>query len=170
MMICPLQASPCWHPLCWCLPGWAFSRRHCTRSTGNTPGKRSSTMLVESLFLWGHTQSQTALGGSNISVSDVFSASLQHCLPLPGFLLLFTDIYNHGALFSQTGESRRRCFALFFGVPAWCFSAPQLPSPFLWSASLCPSCGSTCWATPSPSILSTTLKLYQVYFHTVECR
>ncbi|TWW75878.1 UDP-xylose and UDP-N-acetylglucosamine transporter [Takifugu flavidus] len=25
-----------------------------------------------------------------------------HCLPLPGFLLLFSDIYNHGVLFSQT--------------------------------------------------------------------
>uniref|UniRef100_H2V215 Solute carrier family 35 member B4 n=1 Tax=Takifugu rubripes TaxID=31033 RepID=H2V215_TAKRU len=25
-----------------------------------------------------------------------------HCLPLPGFLLLLSDIYNHGVLFSQT--------------------------------------------------------------------
>lgn len=29
----------------------------------------------------------------------------QHCLPLPGFLLLSTDIYNHCIYFSQSSES-----------------------------------------------------------------
>lgn len=28
----------------------------------------------------------------------------QHCLPLPGFLLLSTDIYNHCVLFNQSSE------------------------------------------------------------------
>lgn len=57
-------------------------------------------------------------GGSNTSLNKVdlmvsLSLSLQHCLPLPGFLLLYSDIYNHGVLFSQTSETCRRYFALF---------------------------------------------------------
>lgn len=30
--------------------------------------------------------------------------SVQHCLPLPGFLLLSTNIYNHAVYFSQSSE------------------------------------------------------------------
>lgn len=43
----PPKALPCWHSLCWCLPGWAFFKRHCIRNMGNMPRKLSSTMLVD---------------------------------------------------------------------------------------------------------------------------
>lgn len=36
-----------------------------------------------------------------------FLIPAQHCLPLPGFLLLSTDIYNHCVYFSQSSESLR---------------------------------------------------------------
>ncbi|CAG08684.1 unnamed protein product [Tetraodon nigroviridis] len=51
-----------------------------------------------------------------------------HCLPLPGFLLLFGDIYNHGVLFSQTSASPLDLFALFFFkfLMPFCPSAPVL--------------------------------------------
>lgn len=41
---------------------------------------------------------------------------LQHCLPLPGFLLLSTNIYNHCVLFSQSSECRQFILGVFFRV------------------------------------------------------
>lgn len=40
------QASPCWPLHCWCLRGWAFSRRRSTSSMGSTPRRRSSITWV----------------------------------------------------------------------------------------------------------------------------
>uniref|UniRef100_A0AAX7SSV9 Solute carrier family 35 member B4 n=1 Tax=Astatotilapia calliptera TaxID=8154 RepID=A0AAX7SSV9_ASTCA len=39
-----------------------------------------------------------------------------HCLPLPGFLLLSTNIYNHCVLFSQSSECRQFILGVFFRV------------------------------------------------------
>lgn len=41
---------------------------------------------------------------AHASKSKKLCLCFQHCLPLPGFLLLSTDIYNHGVLFSQSSE------------------------------------------------------------------
>lgn len=38
----------------------------------------------------------------HLSELDCVCLSSQHCLPLPGFLLLSTDIYNHCVYFSQS--------------------------------------------------------------------
>lgn len=41
---------------------------------------------------------------------------LQHCLPLPGFLLLSTNIYSHCILFSQSSECHQFILGVFFRV------------------------------------------------------
>lgn len=110
-------------------------------------GKHSKEALfynVSRLFYFfvEHTPKVKQLwGGSNISPPDVFSASLQHCLPLPGFLLLFTDIYSHSVLFSQSSESHLPCLFVFFltsRLMLLCSSAPVvvpvlgLSVPVMW--------------------------------------
>lgn len=63
---------------------------------------------------------------------------LQHCLPLPGFLLLSTDIYNYCNHFSQSSE----CFEPF----RWAFGLDYIRCNWWWlfpDSSCTRSCGGT---------------------------
>nr|XP_021386583.1 UDP-xylose and UDP-N-acetylglucosamine transporter isoform X1 [Lonchura striata domestica] len=53
-----------------------------------------------------------------------------HALPLPGFLLLAPNIYQHAVLFSQSGE---------------CWAAPGPSQPLEKSSGKFPSCSGACW-------------------------
>lgn len=52
----------------------------------------------------------------NMKLLDIVCLS-QHCLPLPGFLLLSTDIYNHCVYFSQSSEFH----SFIYKVRGWKF-------------------------------------------------
>lgn len=96
-----VQVSACWLLPCWCLQEWVYSRKCCTNNMENTPRRPSSTMwvfFILAVAFWKQSES------SETQIFHFFGAS-QHCLPLPGFLLLSTDIYNHCVYFSQSSES-----------------------------------------------------------------
>lgn len=112
-VVVPVQASPCWLSLCWCQQEWAYSRKCSTSSMENTPRRLSSTMWVVFFSPLGSnipeaatlvSQPERKLNYRSRLVLN-FRIPTQHCLPLPGFLLLSTDIYNHCVYFSQSSES-----------------------------------------------------------------
>lgn len=83
MRVCVFfQALPCWRSLCWCLPGWASFRRLCTRNTGNTPRKRSSTTWAGSFISLLSTQPKSnSSGGLKHHSTRCFLCSTAYLCP-----------------------------------------------------------------------------------------
>lgn len=123
----------------------------------NTPRRPSSTMSV--CFLSSNILKEATVRviARELNIFYFFVMS-QHCLPLPGFLLLSTDIYNHCVYFSQSSEFLKQYLCCswkdFSCVFTWKYSVFQLQLVFPCWAFRSLSCGCTCWETSSHSILS----------------
>lgn len=127
-------------------------------------GKHSKEALfynVSRLFVEDTPEVKQLWGGSNTSLNKVdLMVSLCLSAALPTSARLPAPVQWHLQPRSPLQPNQWDSQEIFCSILSlWYFSAPQLQSSFPLLASPCPSCGSTCWATPSRSILSNTVNI-----------